>query len=109
MPQGKKWLLDEKTALAKAYVAACQNPFQGADQTLTSFTADLVAKFKHFSPADVDDGRFFKRSDLAILDESRSMKKDVQRVSTKHLQSSGHRSLLELPRMKRSQWLLPFI
>ena len=80
MPQGKKWLLDEKTALAKAFVAASQNPFQGADQTLASFTADLVAKFKLFSPAsvDVDDGRFFKRSDSAILDESRSMKKDVQ-------------------------------
>jgi hypothetical protein len=78
MPLGKRWNLAEETILAKAYLAATQNPFKGADQTAIAFQNDLFDKFKSFSPEDAEDGRYYHRTGMAILEELRRLKADVQ-------------------------------
>jgi hypothetical protein len=50
MPKGKRWTLAEETSLAKAFLAATQNPFHGTDQTADAFQKDMIEKFKGFSP-----------------------------------------------------------
>lgn len=78
MPLGKRWNLAEETILAKAYLAATQNPFKGADQTAVAFQNDLFEKFKSFSPENFEDGRYYHRTGMAILEELRKLKADVQ-------------------------------
>jgi hypothetical protein len=78
MPLGKRWNLAEETILAKAYLAATQNPFKGADQTAITFQNDLFEKFKSFSPENAEDGRYYHRTGMAILEELRKLKADVQ-------------------------------
>jgi hypothetical protein len=72
MPLGKRWNLAEETILAKAYLAATQNPFKGADQTAIAFQNDLFEKFKSFSPENAKDGQYYHWTGMAILEELRS-------------------------------------
>jgi hypothetical protein len=78
MAKGKRWTLTEETCLAKALLAATENPFRGADQTYDDFTRDLINNVKVFSPQNVEEGRFYHRTDSAIIDEHRKLKTDVQ-------------------------------
>jgi hypothetical protein len=64
MPQGKRWAFAEETSLAKAFLAATQNPFHATDQTADAFQKDVIEKFKGFSPELPKVGHYYHRSSM---------------------------------------------
>lgn len=59
----KRWTPEEIALACKAYVAATNNPIEGADQDLHSFSYDLIEKYKVLSPSHCIDGTYYHRGD----------------------------------------------
>lgn len=93
MGRGKNWSAEENEHLARAWLAASEDPVVGADQTRKVFKESVRRRFLQMSPTDSNakEGRYGSRSVASIDQHFSELSADVQkfRAALGKIKASG--------------------